>query len=363
MEVAERFAHRTDQFIAFGMHRAADSEIYCAASRTKGHILELIYNHHCEERIYMEQSTLADLSKFMPSHGIPKDAPSIFNKSNKQQQDRLLVDYHLLTEELKVSSERVALIQTKWSPLQRSMPGKYYLAYLTNFGGCEIRQKHTGRLSWCIVVHNVAKEWMIHRQKSIKYVLTSFETLEEAVYSIKITAITWNNLCGADDNVDFCFITANGNVAFYAVGDSLQLQFEKQLDLKLANAIEWFTIDDTHRIRRSYIIASSMNGTISLYNVRYDQADIVDVLEIVQLFAESDGVCANGIHWDFLEQSNQLIFIVCKGMHVFAYLFSIDDQMVLSSCNHYVGHLSITGKTIRQYFSQLKVIISTGNFI
>lgn len=366
MEVAEKFAYRTEQFITFGLHRAAESELYCVGSRTKLYISELIYRHQCDERIFMEQSVLSDFSKFMPSRGVPKNAANIFNRSTKAEQDRLLVDYHLMTEELKVNSERVALAQSRWSPIQINLPGKYYLAYLTNFGGCEIRRKHTGKCSWSLVVHNIAKEWLILCQKDIKYALNSFKTYEDAVYGIKITAIAWNPCLKANDceNLDFCFITANGNIVFYnIIAETLELQFQKKLNCKHVNAIEWITLTDKNNRRRSYIVACEHNGAISLLSIQYDQTatnsnattstttttasnveSITDVIETTQLFADSDGVGANGIQWDYYKQCNQLVFIICKGMHVFAYLFSLDKETVLSSCNHYVGHLTITGK-------------------
>lgn len=351
MEVAEKFAYRTDQIVPFGLHRAIESELYCTVSRTKVYILELIYSHHSDERIFVEQSILDDLSKFMPSHGVPKNAANIFNKSTKPQQDRLLVDYHLMTEELKVSGERVAMSHARWSPLQSQLAGKHYLAYLTNFGGCEIRRKHTGKMSWCFVVHNVAKEWMILCQKNIKFALNSFESFEDAVYTIKITAIAWNHSVVAIERniLDFCFVTANGTIAIYDIAmDTLQIKFQKKLNLKQCNAIEWFTFVDKKNRHRSYIVACEMSGAISLLSVQYDdqQNSITDVIETAQLFNESDGVLANGIQWEYCKQSNQLIFVICKGMHVFAYLFNLNNETVLSSCIYYVGHLTINGKII-----------------
>ncbi|XP_031626263.1 uncharacterized protein LOC116342686 [Contarinia nasturtii] len=363
MEIAEKFAYRTDQFIPFSLHRTTESELYCVSSRTKVYISELIYSHHCDERIFMEQSVLGDLTKFMPSRGVPKNAANIFNKSTKPEQDRLLVDYHLMTEELKVNGERVALAQTRWSPIQSHLSGKYYLAYLTNFGGCEIRQKHAGKFSWCLVVHNIAKEWLILRQKDIKYALNSFESFEDAVYGIKITAISWNQRLDVKEceNLEFCFVTANGTIAFYNIGgETLELQFQKKLNCKQANAIEWFTFTDKNNRRRSYIVACEIKGVISLFSVRYEQiatkstttstsiGSIADVIESAQLFSDSDGVCANGIQWEYYQQCNQLVFVICKGMHVFAYLFSLDKETVVSSCNHYVGHLTINGITKRK---------------
>lgn len=348
MDVAEKFAYKTDQFIPFGLQRATENELYCAASRSKAYVLELIYCHHCDERIFMEQSTMDNLSMFMPSHGVPKNAANIFNRSTKQQQDRLLVDFHLMTEELKIGSERVALSQTRWSPRVNVSHGKYYyLAYLTNFGGCEIRKKHLGKLSWCITVHNIAKEWMMHCQKNMKYAFNTFESFEDAVHTIKITAIAWNNLATDDHILHFCFTTANGMVAFYEVGDMLNLRFQKQLHQKQINVIEWFTLsDDSHNCHRSYVVACETNGMISLLNVIYDRDNdtIADVIETERLFGEADGVHANGIQWEYCSQKNQLIFVICKGMYVFICIFSIDKQTVLSTYLHYVGHLTIHGE-------------------
>lgn len=347
MDVAEKFAYKTEQFIPFCLQRATDSEMYCAASRSKAYILELIYCHHCDERIFMEQSTMDNLSMFMPSHGVPKNAANIFNRSSKPQQDRLLVDYHLMTEELKVGSERVALSQTRWSPRVTNLHAKYYLAYLTNFGGCEIRKKHPGKLSWCITAYNVAKEWMMQCQKNMKYAFNTFESFEDAVYTVKITAIAWNNLTTDNQNLDFCFTTANGTIVFYEIGDMLNLRFQKQIKQKQINVIEWFTLsDDMHNCHRSYLVACETNGMISLLSVIYDQnnGNIEDVIETVKLFGEADGVHANGIQWEYFSQRNQIIFVICKGMYVFICIFSIDNQTVLSTYLHYVGHLTIHGE-------------------
>lgn len=372
MEVAEKFAYRTEQFIPFGLERAVERELYCVTAQSKAFILQLVYSHHCDERIFMEQSTLSDISKFMPSHGVPRNSANIFNRATKPQQDRLLVDYHLMTEELKVGSERVALVQTRWSPSltpsnqSEKFPGHCYLAYLTNFGGCEIRRKHTGKLSWCIVVHNIAKDWMLYCQKTnMKYAFNSFQTFEDAVYSIKITAISWNHYINGEQSnsvnnsqtLDFCFATANGNIVFYkllgagdAGSETIEMQFHKNFNLKQINSIEWFTFEHK-KLTRSYVIACETKGRINLLSVRLNYNEnnsivIEDAIEMTKLFDESDGVCANGIQWEYCKQNNQLIFVICKGQHVFSYLYSLDNESIQSSFIHYVGHLTIHGKMI-----------------
>lgn len=356
MEVADRFAYKTDQFNTFGLQKASENELYCVASRSKAYILELIYSHHCDDRIFMEQSTLDDISKFIPSYGVPKQAANIFNRATKQEQHRLLVDCHLMSEELKVSVERVALEHLRWSPwLKHTRTRSHYLAYVTNFGGCEIRQKHTGKLSWCMKVHNVAKEWLLYCQKNMKYAYNSFAPFEEAVLDIKITAIAWNNaVCATTSRVQFSFATANGTIGFLDIDDAgteqpvVQMQFNKKTSSKQINAIEWCTFDvKKSKQRQSYIIVCEMKGTINLLNVQYDASDsnrVTDINELVVLCDVADGVWANGIQWEYLEQNNQLLVVACKGLNLFACLFSIDKQTTISSCFHYIGHLTLTGE-------------------
>lgn len=346
MEVAEKFTFKTDQFIPFGLEKATESELYCVTSRSKAYILELFYSHHFDERIFMEQSTMDELSKFIPSHGVPKHAAKIFNRSTKQEQDRLLIDYHLMSEELKVSSERVALSHIRWSPLVNKLAGKHYLAYVTNFGGCEIRQKHTGKLLWNIKVHDIAKDWMKFCQKNMKYAITSFEAYEEAVFNIKIVAIAWNNRIIDNKQLQFCFATANGTIVIYRICEQIEIQFHKQVNRRRINAIEWFTLTSKHKQCLSYIIASNMNGTFDLFTVQYDQSNgnIVDIIETAQLFTETDGIAINGIQWDYISQKNQIAFVACKGLNVFVCLYSIDKQAIISTYIHYIGHLEITGE-------------------
>lgn len=358
MEVAEKFEYKTDQFIPFGLERTDESELYCVASRSKAYILQLTYSHHCDERIFMEQSTLDNITKFIPSHGVPKQSANIFTRATKQQQDRLLIDCHLMSEELKVSGDRVAISQTRWSPLLSKLPGKYYLAYLTNLGGCEIRQKHTSKLLWCIQVHDIAKDWMMRCQQDMKHAFNTFETYEEAVNSIRIVAIAWNNSVFDEHAVKFCIVTAAGTIVFYDIGDKFEMRFKKQINIKQINAIKWFTFDDKHNQRHSYVISCEVKGTINLFRVQYDANNecIADVIEISQLFNALDGICVNGIQWEYHSKKNQLIFVACKGMSVFVCLFSVDKQTILSTCVHYIGHLTISGEFLH-FSSPIDIVL------
>lgn len=349
MEVAETFSHKSEQFIPFGLVRAADQDLYCAATRTKAHILELIYGHDCDDRVFMEQSTLNDLSTFVPSKGVPKNAASIFEKATTDEQHRLLVDWNIMTEELKVGIDRIALASVRWSPKINTAPSQRYLAHLTNFGGCEIRMKHTSKRSWSILVQNIAKDWMIECQTNMKQNCTTFATLINTIDSIRITAISWNNII-VSQYPEFLIITATGTMVVYnitGVDTDLNIEYQKQTDCKQVNALEWFTFSGRDNRHRSYVVACELNGVVRLFGVQYDTTGkIVDIIEKQRLFNETDGVHANGIQWEYCNQNNRFVVIFCKAMHVFVYLMSVEGSTIVSSCFHYVDNLTINGKKI-----------------
>lgn len=343
MEVIQSFPYKCEQFIPFGLKRTNEHDLYCATTRTKAHILELIYSHHCDVKLFMEQSVLNDLSSFMPSQGIPKNASSIFNKATKSEQDQILVDFHLMSEELKCTNERVALVNVSWSPTIKHLPGTHYLAYLTNFGGCEIRQKHTGKRLWCIVTHNVAKEWMMRCQKNIKHTITTYQGLEDAVFNMQIKAISWNNVI--TKNPFISIITANGTVGFFECTENeLRFSFEKQISCKKINAMEWFSFNDRNNLNRSFIVTSELNGIVKLFSIQMDDKNVIDVIECVEVFGEMDGVPANGIQWEYVSGSNQLMIIFCKTMHIFVHLIDVKTGELKSIHFQYIGHSTINSK-------------------
>lgn len=343
MEVIQSFPYKCEQFIPFGLKRTSEHDLYCAVSRTKVHILELIYSHHCDVKLFMEQSVLTNLSSFMPCQGIPKNAASIFTKASKPEQDQILVDFHLMSEELKCTNERVTLVNIGWSPAIKHLPGNHYLAYLTNFGGCEIRQKHTGKRLWCIVRHNVAKEWMMRCQKNIKHTITTYQGLEDAVFNMQIKAISWNNIIAKNPFISI--ITADGMVAFFECSkDELRFSFEKQISCKKANAMEWFTFNDRNNVHRSYIITCELNGTVKLFSIQMDDKNVTDVIESVEVCGETDGIPANGIQWEYVSGSNQLMIIFCKTMHIFVHLIDVKMGELKSMHSYYIGHSMINSK-------------------
>lgn len=348
MELIDTVSYKSDQLIPFGLSRSREDELYCLATRTKAYISELIFSHHYDDRIFMEQSILSDLTTFIPSYGVPKNAANIFNKASKQEQQRLFVDFHLMINEMKIGNERIALSQIHWSPKIQNLHEKYYLAYLTNFGGCEIRRKDISKRSWSLIIHNVAKKWMKHCQKNIKYVINTFEMLENAIHSIQITAISWNNMI-KNNKPYFSIITANGMIAFFEIDEiDLRFCFQKQINCKHVQSMQWYSFDDKNNCYRSYVIVCELSGTITLLLLRYNDKnddEIIDVEDKLQLFNEHDDVFANGIQLEYCNQTNQLIVVACKGLHLFIYLIDVNNDNLMLSSIHYIGHSTINGES------------------
>lgn len=347
MDVADFIRYKSSELLSFGLSKAPNSELYCLASQRKAYISELFYSHHNDERICTEQSSLSDLSKFKPSHGIPRNAPNIFNQASKEEKHRLLIDCHLMSQEMRIANDRITLSQIHWSPVVNNLNGDYYLAYLTNFGGCEIRAKNVPERTWSIIKHKISKHWMLNCQKSIKYVLNTFDAFENAVHDVKITAISWQIVNGAVGNPLLGIITANGNFVVYEIGTEPNIRFEKQTNRKHVQAMQWFTFTDNLNERRSFIITSEINGVISLLSVQFDKEndEIIDVDVKLCLFDESDDVFGNGIHFEYLKELNQLLVVFCKGMHIFASLIDLNtnENPSVISVNHYIGHMTING--------------------
>lgn len=357
MEVADTIRFKSSQLLTFALSKAGNNELYCLASSAKAYISELNYSHYSEERFCMERSSLSDISTFKPSFGVPRDAPQIFNRATKIQQHRLLIDAQLLSQEMKVSDERIALTQIQWSPAISNLNGNYYLAYLTNFGGCEIRSKSVGKRLWNNIKHDISTRWLLECQQTMKNVLNTFEDFENALNNIKITAISWHNVnndgseIGIEQNPLICVITANGCIVIFEIGPELIISYQKQLNRQQIQSLQWISCRNKQNKQiRSFIITSELSGKVGLYSVEFDEKTnrVVDIVESLWLFNEADEIFANGIQWEFSEVDEQLLIVFCKGMHLFASVIDLNGSSLrlVSSINHYIGHLSINGKRL-----------------
>lgn len=352
MELADTIRFKSSQLLTFALSRAGNSELYCLASQAKAYISELNYSHYSEERFCMEQSSLTDISTFKPSFGVPRDAPNIFNRATRAEKHRLLIDAQLLSQEMKVSDERIALTQIQWSPAVPSLDGNYYLAYLTNFGGCEIRAKTVGTRLWNHVQHDISTKWLLECQQSMKHVLNTFEEFENALNDIKITAISW--LVVSNDSQQhreyplISVITASGCIVILEIGPELNICFQKQLNRQQVQSMQWISYRDKFKRLRSFVITCELSGAVSLFSVRFDEQcnAVVDIDGDLRLFDEADGVFANGVQWEYVEDNGQMLVVFCKGMHLFAAVIDVDGEhlRLVSTANQYIGYLSINGE-------------------
>lgn len=352
MELADTIRFKSAQLLTFALSKACNSELYCLASQTKAYISELNYSHYSGERFCMEQSSLGDISTFKPSLGIARDAPSIFNRATKTEKHRLLIDAHLLSQEMKVSDERIALAQIHWSPAVPDLHGYYYLAYLTNFGGCEIRAKVVGKRMWDHVQHDISTKWLLECQRSMKHVLNSFEEFEIAVNKIKITAISWhimrNGSRRQSEQPMLCLITASGCFVVFEIGPELTICFQKQLSHRLVQSMQWFSYLDKFKQHQSFVIACELSGKIGLFSIRFDEQckTVADIDGILWLFDEPDGVFANGVQWEYMGDNDRMLVVFCKGMHLFVAVIGLEESHIrlISTSNEYIGHMNINGK-------------------
>lgn len=204
-------------------------------------------------------------------------------------------------------------------------------------------------------MHDIAKEWMMYCQQNIKSNCNTFETLIDTIDSIRITAISWCNIMDCK-NPDFLIITANGTLVFFEItgtDSDLQMRYQQQIDAKQVNALEWFSFYDKNKCRHSYVVTCERNGIVRLLAIKSNKksGDIVDVIEKQRLFNETDGVFANGIQWEYCNQTNRLVVVYCKAMHVFVNLISVEGGSVLSTCIQYIENLTINGKEISVFFA------------
>lgn len=335
-----------EPYVPFGLSRTHDDNIFCALNRKSAHILELQYNHHYDGNINVIQSSMEKPSNFIPSKELHTDAVYIYENASKEERHRLLLDPHLLSTELNISENNISFISGRWSPKfggkLLSSSSCYYLAYLTNFGGCEIRTKAISERSWNVVISDVGKIWIDHYKK---HSINTFAALQKAVNEIQLTAISWNNQI-FDGCLGFATITASGTIVFFELNHTRETKiiFEKHFCYKNTNTLEWFTFHDKRKKVLSYLIIGDINGNIHLHTITIDSktSSVIDIGEMRTLFMENDGVRVHNVQWDYCSRLDRCIIIVCKGMHLFTFLLNPRGDL-LSTNIHYVGHYPING--------------------
>lgn len=335
------FNINSEPCVPFGLSRAAEHNLFAACCRRSVRIIELGYSHHFDGDWNFEQSFVDHPSPLIPSKSLHKDTAAIYKSANAAQRRDLLVDPHLMSEELRIDQPVISMVSAQWSPqLKRH---QYYLACLTNFGGCEIRSVSKAIRRWDVVVCDVAQHWLEYcgTEASIK----TFDELKTAWHRIRLTAFSWITK-RLNANLAFATISSDGRIAFHELtaDDELRIAFEWDTKLQESNLLEWISFNGRNDALKSFIVVGDIRGNVSLYVVRIDKKskNVCGVGEERKLFTEDDGVRANGLQWEYCDDTDLLVICLCKGMYFFVFLLS-GDGLLLTQHVHYVGHLMITG--------------------
>lgn len=352
-------AYPNTRFIPFGINRAPEDDIFMAINRNTIQILELNYRHHYDGTCRFLQS-VAYAPKYVPTQHLNIDSKKMFKKASHKDKQLMLQDLHLLSNELKVSDAHITFVSAKWSTRILKHPN-HFIAYLTNFGGCEIAAQPVTKRKWTRIVCDVSELWTNYCDPDQEHISELFD-LKQLALEVSITAISWNTiqLNNDDDNQWFVTISAKGTIAFYYLENitndifsdviesndvNTSINFTKTFDYFKTKLLEWFSFYDRNGTIQSFLIAGDKAGDVRLLRIEFngDFDNVTNVTEITILFDESDGVVANGFQWDYDTELDAMKIIFCKGMHLFAYLVDLNGQ-ILAQKAHYVGHLYISGR-------------------
>lgn len=328
--------------IPFGLSRAPEHNLFAACCRRSVKIIELGYSHHFDGNLNFQQSFVDNPSPLIPSNFLNKDSASIYKSSNAAQRHDLLIDPHLMSDELRIDQSAISMVSARWSPqLERQ---QYYLACVTNFGGCEIRGVDKPVRRWDVVVCDVAKHWLRHC--GIDDAIKTFDELKNAWHRIRLTAISWMTQRLNDDLI-FATISSDGRIAFCELNaeNELRIAFEWDTKLQETNLLEWITFNGKNDVLKSFMVAGNIHGNVSIFDVNIVKKSrhVCGMGDERKLFSDDDGVRAHGIQWEYCDNTDLLVVCLCKGMHFFVFLLS-GEGLLLTQHVHYVGHLMITGE-------------------
>lgn len=327
--------------IPFGLSRTVEHNLFAACYRRSVKIIELGYSHHYDGNFNFQQSYINHPSALIPSKKWNIDAAAIYKTANAAQRRDLLIDPHLMSDELGIDQAAISMISAHWSPQLKRQ--QYYLACLTNFGGCEIRNVNKAIRCWDIVICDVGQHWLKHCETETT--IKTFDELKLIWHRQRLTAFSWWPQC-ANDNLAFATISGNGHIAFHELNaeHELRITFEWDTQLEETNLFEWITFNGKNNVLKSFLIAGDIHGNVSLYDVHIDKKskNVCAVGEGRKLFAENDEIRANGAQWEYCDDTDLLVICLCKGMYLFVFLLS-GDGILLTQQVHYVGHRMITG--------------------
>lgn len=350
MEAAEvtKFSIDSEPPIPFGIVRTEHGNVFAVITRKTVHVVRLKYSSQFDGALNYSLSLIEHPPLFVPSKGLEKDSVSVFTEATHGQKLSLLTDPNLMSSELKINDQMMAIQSVRWSPpIEPS--GDHYLMCLTNLGGCEIVSENKCARKWSRVIVDVGKFWLQHAKPVDTERLKSFEAVEQTVDRIRLTACCWSKF-PLGNKLPFVTIAKNGCVAFQEIiptsakNAKPQITFQHELSLPKVNALEWIMFWKKKQLK-SYLLCGDINGDASIHELQINSSGIVSgIPESIFLFNEGDGVPVNGVTWEYSEKLNRLLITFCKGMHFFVFVLG-DDLRILAKHIHRVGHFTITGES------------------
>lgn len=346
------------RFIPFGISRAPEDDIFLAINRNTIQVLEMMYKHNHDGNCRMIHSSFK-ASTYIPTKEIDINSKEIYQNASHKERQLILQDLHLMSNELKVNENHIAIASAKWSTRILGLK-KHFIACLTTFGGCEIVAQPFTKRKWNRIVCNISELWTNYSYPKGKRI-SNLVDLKERTMEVFITAISWNNLQLIDNSTQwFAVIAASGTIGFFRLDSisedifsdvaetyeiEISIQFTKSFEISKANLLEWFSFRDKFKKLYSFLVIGDNAGDVHLFKLEFDKDlnNIKDVNALQTLFAEGDGILANGFQWNYNTQTHTLHVIFCKGMHLFIYLLKLDGT-ILSRAVYYVGNLYINGE-------------------
>lgn len=342
-----------ETYLPFGLVRNEDGNIFCAISRTSAQILELNYQHHHDGPIRFIQTSVAQPTH-MPSKDIAKDYNGIYGGAESRHRNDMQLDPILIPKVLHQAELTFAMIAARFAPRLPKQNG-YYLACLSNYGGCNVMFKKVAERSWTTVCE-LSQWWSAHCRRKYTEPLLNFADLRKYASDTHLTALCWNN-AATENELQLCMVNALGTVVFIglvpnfnviAPDVTVKILLEKDTNLKKVNTLQWITFVDKQKKTHSFIILGDLIGNVTMFPVTISsgKSEIFGLGEGINMSDECDRVRANGVIWMYDLNAEHLTVVYCKGPHVFAHLLDKTGKP-LSQCVHYIEGLSVTGNSMQ----------------
>lgn len=318
----------------------------CLNNRLDAEVVRIHFDNTDQESLNI--CTSIDFpSTINPTLKICSDAAALFDACEESQKQHLTID-RLLLPELSNDNE-IWFEKTELSP--DIGVGAPYLAVLTNFGHCQIKQKHITDQKWTYVLADLTNIWKSHlqiiSQPNVESDSSDFKKFVAKAHAIKFTSFAWANQIELKSLSIVC-TSAQGHCVFFNLLPELVAKSSAKVvhvaDLKQTariNHVKWIVIGSD-----SFLCTANVLGHVQLYRVVLNPN--TKQIETVQL-------CADIIKWqmicsiDWLEleydaKTNQLIALIAVGSRIaVAFIPVVDIKSFEIIYHHSFQQAVITG--------------------